>query len=387
MRKIIPIFIIFILLGIFSPAFQVEAQVGTCTTTGLTGTQITEVEQKDCSGTWEAGVWGTCKVGAVTTNPKMKKRDCLATLGTWTVNPSTLIDNPNPIAPPPPAPVNTTYNLLTPLPCPTGTQEGCEPDASGKLILKTIDVGGENALGKYLNVIIKLAIGLAAVLAVVLIVMGGIQYMTTELVSGKEDGKRRITNAVLGLLVALGAWLILFTINPDLLKTELKIETTTIQYVEDAPQTAVNGKYTYKTAGDVPVGANWEQVSARPYSNLSSWPDIKLNNPQCVTVGQQNCTSTRGLDTSWIATIKSKCPQCELTITGGTEFWLHKIGTSHRPGSPTIDLRSKSVGNEPPDKYESLNRYITGGQPLVQREYIRDGIRFLFEGDHWHVCS
>src|SRR3989338_233202 len=314
MRKLIhSILIIIVLVGLFSYAFQLHAQeLGTCTVFITPGSLSTPTflptTKDDCSGVWSS-------------------------------------------TPFPNSTNSSGYNLLAPLPNPEGGE------------LSNIDVSGDNALGKYLNVIIKLAIGLAAVLAVVLIVMGGIQYMTTELVSGKEDGKRRITNAVLGLLVALGAWLILFTINPDLLKTELKIETTTIQYVEDAPQTAVNGKYTYKTAGDVPVGANWEQVSARPYSNLSSWPDIKLNNPQCVTVGQQNCTSTRGLDTSWIATIKSKCPQCELTITGGTEFWLHKIGTSHKPGSPTIDLRLD----------EALNKYIIGTEPLVQKRYQRDG--------------
>ena len=264
------------------------------------------------------------------------------------------------------APAGQQYYLLAPLPNPEGGT------------LQNIDVGSPNALGQYLNIIIKLAIGIAAVLAVVLIVMGGIQYMTTELVSGKEEGKKRITNAVLGLLVALGAWLILFTINPDLLKTELKIETTTIQYVEDTPQTAVNGRYTYRSAGDTLAGANWETISGgRPFSNLSSWPDVRLNNPQCETVGQQNCTSTRGLDTSWIATIKSKCPQCQLTITGGTEFWLHKIGTSHKPGSPTIDLRLD----------EALNKYIIGTEPLVQKRYQRDGIAYLFEGDHWHVGS
>ena len=119
------------------------------------------------------------------------------------------------------APAGQQYYLLAPLPNPEGGT------------LQNIDVGSPNALGQYLNIIIKLAIGIAAVLAVVLIVMGGIQYMTTELVSGNEEGKKRITNAVLGLLVALGAYLILFTINPDLLKTELKIETTTIQYTAD----------------------------------------------------------------------------------------------------------------------------------------------------------
>ena len=80
---------------------------------------------------------------------------------------------------------------------------------------------GAGDLGKYLNIIIPLFIGICAVLAVIMIVVGGMQYMTSELISSKEEGRKRILNAIFGLLLALGAWLILFTINPSLLDTGL----------------------------------------------------------------------------------------------------------------------------------------------------------------------
>ena len=67
---------------------------------------------------------------------------------------------------------------------------------------------------------IKIFIGLCAVLAVVMIVIGGLEYMTSELAHTKESGKDRITHAVLGLLIALGAYALLFTINPDLIKID-----------------------------------------------------------------------------------------------------------------------------------------------------------------------
>ncbi len=72
--------------------------------------------------------------------------------------------------------------------------------------------------GNYLNILIKLFIGICAVLAMIKIVLGGMQYMTSELSSGKEDGKNNITSAVFGLILALGAFAILNTINPELLK-------------------------------------------------------------------------------------------------------------------------------------------------------------------------
>jgi len=71
--------------------------------------------------------------------------------------------------------------------------------------------------GNYLNILIKIFLGICAVLAMVMIVIGGIEYMTSDLASSKEAGKKTITSAILGLLLALGAFLILKTINPQLL--------------------------------------------------------------------------------------------------------------------------------------------------------------------------
>ncbi len=99
-------------------------------------------------------------------------------------------------------------------------------------LTEPIDTASPNALGNYLNVIIKLVIGISAVLAVLMIIMGGLEYITSELPGAKGEGKKRITDAVVGLLIAMGAWIILYTINPKILNTVLDIDPTTIQFVE-----------------------------------------------------------------------------------------------------------------------------------------------------------
>lgn len=82
-----------------------------------------------------------------------------------------------------------------------------------------IDTSEDCAFGKYLNIIIKIFLGICAVLAMIMIVIGGIEYMTSELPSSKGAGKKTIMQAIFGLLLALGAYLILNTINPNLLNT------------------------------------------------------------------------------------------------------------------------------------------------------------------------
>lgn len=104
--------------------------------------------------------------------------------------------------------------LLAPLP---GTTESC----SGGVCQTTLQT--------YLPNLFKLLIGLSAVWAVVMIVIGGFQYMTTDAFSGKEEGKARIWGAVKGLFLVIGAWLILNEINPNLLKINLNLPKVVVE--------------------------------------------------------------------------------------------------------------------------------------------------------------
>jgi hypothetical protein len=84
-------------------------------------------------------------------------------------------------------------------------------------------------LGDYLNIIFKIAIGICAALAVVMIVVYSFMYMGEESVFGKTQAKNRIGMALGGLLLALGAYAILNTINPDLVSGTLSIKRIDIE--------------------------------------------------------------------------------------------------------------------------------------------------------------
>jgi type IV secretory pathway VirB2 component (pilin) len=267
------------------------------------------------------------------------------------------------------------YQLLSPLPG-----------------ISSVDPTQTTALGTYLNAMIQVFIGICAVLAVVMIVLGGLEYMTSELPGNKEHGKERITGAVFGLVLALGAYALLFTINPDLLKTDFVIPdaTVTVAVNDNVPQTPVNGKFGVYTSG-----ANF--AAAFPQNSLAALPSgvtVCASNgqcgsgAQCATIGQSNCTSTLGLDSSVVNSIEEGCA-CQLKITAGTEFWLHggaTGNTSHKPGSATVDL-SATPG---------LTEYITGSSafPNDGKLYQNGNVCYLAEragqtssttGSHWHV--
>lgn len=73
----------------------------------------------------------------------------------------------------------------------------------------------------FFNSLFRIGIGIAAILAVLMIILGGFQYMTSDVPGAKSDGKTRIWGAIIGLLVILLSALILSIINPDILSFEL----------------------------------------------------------------------------------------------------------------------------------------------------------------------
>jgi hypothetical protein len=89
--------------------------------------------------------------------------------------------------------------------------------------LTCIDTSGqdpkcaEGSIGGYFNLFFKLGLGLCAVLAVIMIIINAIKYMGGDSVFNKEEGKHGMTAALFGLLIALGSYALLNTINPDLL--------------------------------------------------------------------------------------------------------------------------------------------------------------------------
>ncbi len=62
------------------------------------------------------------------------------------------------------------------------------------------------------------AIGVGALLALGVIIWGGILWSTAEIAHKKEDAKEWIKGAVYGLLLLILAFLILNTINPEILR-------------------------------------------------------------------------------------------------------------------------------------------------------------------------
>ncbi len=94
--------------------------------------------------------------------------------------------------------IETAFGQFTPL---TGI-----PGVSGK----------PTSIVDYLNRIFILVIVLGALIAVIKIAIAGFKYSMSDIITDKNDAKKDIQGALLGLLFLLGTYVFLYTINPQL---------------------------------------------------------------------------------------------------------------------------------------------------------------------------
>ncbi len=271
------------------------------------------------------------------------------------------------------------YEVLTPLPgttkCTGSETTGCKTD-----------------FATYLPGLFKLMIGVAAVLAFVMITLGGLTYMTSDAISGKEEGRTMLENAIYGLLLVIGAYAILYTINPQILKFQLTIPKPSLKFAtgvtfaniptgSEGIESGGNVKPGYPLS-DADVAKNTEMVN-----DLNRQYGIQVNHDACAQGQTQGCTNLVGLPANaykGIVDVNNLCSgKCGIVVSGGTEGGH----SSHGPGLAVVDLSDNA----------KLNDYISknGGTPAQTKlgpQYTMtvggQTVTFLKEtdgGNHWHV--
>jgi hypothetical protein len=91
---------------------------------------------------------------------------------------------------------------------------------------------GATDLAGFFNGFFKVAIVVGAMLAVMRLGYAGFVYMTTDSFGQLGNARQIIQDAVIGLLLLLSIWLILYQINPNLLNLDI------LRSVQSAPNTS-----------------------------------------------------------------------------------------------------------------------------------------------------
>ena len=245
----------------------------------------------------------------------------------------------------------------------------------------------------------QLALGLVGAAAMAVIIFGGIKYTISAGNSSKQkDAMDWITGAVWGIVLLAGAYLILYTINPDL--TNLKnpaltpINITKVSVFQNIG--AYIGTELMHTSGD-------QMSDAKARKRLSGY-GIVVNKPNCKTIDQTDCTSLDGIPREAINGLIEFKYQCggSMKITGGTESGH----ASHCRGCSTVDLskdgddkwhkclvESKILKVSPGKDSKGQTIYIITAGPLTNTKFTnenmnpwpKDDKRYKTWVSHWHV--
>lgn len=93
-----------------------------------------------------------------------------------------------------------------------------------------VTVGGDT-IGKYIRAIYQYGVGVTGILAAIILMFGGLLWLTAGGNTGQvSEAKEWIKASLTGLIIALLSYIILLTINPDL----VQLKTITIEPVNSA---------------------------------------------------------------------------------------------------------------------------------------------------------
>lgn len=134
----------------------------------------------------------------------------------------------------------------------------------------------------YLLALTKFAIWTVGIVALFMIIWGGFMYVTSAGNTSRLDtAKRIIYDAFYGLLVALGAWLLLYVINPDLVKFDTSMTPIPLKEIGVT-----------KDGGATPGGLTTKGAMelAKEILNMSSTITLDTSSPDCKDVNERYVT-------------------------------------------------------------------------------------------------
>ncbi len=248
---------------------------------------------------------------------------------------------------------------------------------------------------RVLYAMLSIAVVLIAPIA---IAIGGIVILTSAgSSSGMSKGREMITGTIYGVLMALGAFVILnifFTLmgitlgangfgwsNIQCNVSDYQAPPPPVTTVTTSTQQTGTSTSMYGWAGATVPSGTFEDEPARA---VLAGRSIPVNKPNCTFAGATDCTSLDGIPNvalDGIVNLKIACNNCFVRVTGGTEAG-HQ---THRMGWPNIDL-----GFDPAlDAH--IESVIRQGDPNIQTigtyTYYcgSDHNRYYKENNHWHV--
>jgi hypothetical protein len=214
-------------------------------------------------------------------------------------------------------------------------------------------------IAQYLAGVYKYAIGLAVSLTIFMIMVGGFLWITAAGNPGKIDkAKNMIIDAIVGLILAVGSYLILYTINPDLVEFK-SIQVGVIKgepwnaEIETSLKTGGMAAETYpetaeltQISGDTPAAKLASTCKPDPGSYEGRIANLKAILPTWIQICKSGCVYIKGGFTKG----------CKSTPPGQrmAEYMFEALSKRNLKLPPNCDTEKAA---ENPSCYQPLNDF------------------------------
>jgi len=249
-----------------------------------------------------------------------------------------------------------------------------------------LNTGGNVSPGSFVANFYQFALLIGGILAFGAMIYGGVK----NAISGgnptmQSEGKKWIWSALYGLLLLGGAYIILYTVNPNLINLNLP----TLESIDiPSPGTSFNlpnGQLCENTATGYTCGTSSGLTQAGAQQILAQVGITERSSGNCSDQNNPNCTSLQGMQMTTVMeleNLKENC-NCNVTITGGTEVGHAAGDVSHLNGYKADIDPNSTVSTYITNNFTPLGpRSSDGAQqfkdPLTGAIYAR-------EGSHWDI--
>jgi hypothetical protein len=257
--------------------------------------------------------------------------------------------------------------------------------------------GPSVAPGGYIRAFYLFSLMIGGMLAFGAIVYGGIKRVTSGgNPSGVSEANQWIQSALLGLLLLIAAYLILFTINPNLVNLSLP----SLGSMAGGTTGASSG--TLLPAGGTSAGGGSSGAvggiggtgltQAAAQADLAAAGIAVVSSGNCSDPNNPSCTSLQGMRQDTINTLvdlKNNCgPGCSVIVTGGTETGHAAGDESHGTGYKADVAVNPAVTNyiEQTSGFTPIGNRSSDGAPQWKAP---DGTIYALEASkgHWDITA
>jgi hypothetical protein len=226
--------------------------------------------------------------------------------------------------------------------------------------------------GEFVNNFYKFALGIAGAAAFAVIIWGAILYTSSAgNPSGQQNAKSWIMGAIWGVVLLLAAYLILYTINPNL----VDLTSPELKKINLGPAPSA-------FASDL-EGLRYEDDQRVREILTKGGIGAK---EQCLPGLSVNCVNLNGMrqeTINEILNIAARVGSPNIFITGGTEGGVHIIGLESHSTGYKFDLRlNDNLNSFIINRFEQIETRSDGA---TQYKSPFSGAIYALENDHWDI--